>query len=122
MSLREILSLMGVNQEELLHGFCDNEALLERVMRKFPQEETYSRLAAAVEAGDAELMLNTSHTLKGITANMGFNQLYQLSADMVTSLRAGEEAKAAEIFPELAKEYRRLTALIARLDEEETEK
>ena len=49
MTLLEAMRDAGVDVAETLRRFSGNEALLERFMRAFPQDETFSALSAAVD-------------------------------------------------------------------------
>lgn len=55
-----------------------NEALLERFLKKFPQDENYQKLCAAMEASDWEAALTAAHTLKGICGNLSIAPLFDL--------------------------------------------
>ena len=93
MNLKDALELAGVDYEMTLNRFSNNAMLLERFVKKFPGDKTFQELDAAVgdkRFGDVE---RAAHTLKGIAANLGFQYLSDLSAEVVNlvrSLRQGQ--------------------------------
>ena len=102
---RERLLAAGIDVEEALGRFMGNEALLERFLRKFPQDENYSRLREAVAAGDREGALRAAHTLKGVCGNLSMTALFSLLARQVELFRAGEWEQACALLEEIAPVY-----------------
>lgn len=83
MNLKDALELAGVDYEMTLNRFSNNAMLLERFVKKFPNDKTFEELDAAVgdkRYGDVE---RSAHTLKGIASNLGFQYLSDLSAEVV---------------------------------------
>ena len=111
-SVREALCAGGVNVDEALERFMGNEALLNRFLKKFPDDANYGKLVQAVEAGDREGALTASHTLKGVCGNLSLAPLHALLTDQVGLLRAGDWDAAAALMPRLAQAYDRAVAAI----------
>lgn len=59
------LTAAGIQIEEALERFMDSEAMFERFLGKFLEDETYRQLKEALEKGDIETSIMKSHTLKG---------------------------------------------------------
>ena len=66
-SLKTQLIKAGVDVNSVLERFMGNEALLERFLKKFPQDENYQKLCSAMEARDLDAAITASHTLKGVS-------------------------------------------------------
>ena len=73
MKLLEALEQLNIDTKTLLERFSGNTALLERFILKFPQDKTFESLCTAVEVLDYDNMERTAHTLKGIAANLSFD-------------------------------------------------
>lgn len=89
MELKEALNTVGVDIEATLHRFGNNQGLLERFVRKFPQDDTYEKLKQAVVQGDLPEIERAAHTLKGTSANLGFQALSDICHEMVQTIREG---------------------------------
>ncbi len=90
MALRQALESLEVDVETTLHRFGGNEPLLERFVRKFPQDETYKNLTSAVNQWDLPQIERLAHTLKGTSANLGFQTLSDDCHELVQAIRNGE--------------------------------
>ena len=116
MTLIESLELAGVDTKTTLYRFGGNAALLERFIRKFPQDGTYAQLGEAARErryGDVERL---AHTLKGTSANLGYDQLSRHSAALVSAVRDGSTDRVEELFAPLEAEYQKVVSLIAQID------
>lgn len=92
--------------------------LLERFVKKFPNDKTFEELDAAVgdkRYGDVE---RSAHTLKGIAANLGFQYLSDLSAEVVNLVRSDHYDKdnIGIAFSRVAEEYEKVVSCVNRLD------
>ena len=116
MVLMEALERSGMDIDATLRRFGGNAALLERFIRKFPQDGTFEKLEAAVEGGRAEEIEALAHTLKGTSANLGFQELSDRCAALVNAVRAGRGAEAPELFSGVAGEHGRLMALLREIE------
>lgn len=64
-----------------------NAALVERFMMKFLEDDSYPNLCTALKAGDAQAAFRAAHTLKGVCANLSFEQLRSSSSQLTELLR-----------------------------------
>ena len=109
---RQLLLEGGVDVDEALDRFLDNEALLMRFLLRFPGDENFSRLREAMEQSDAAGAFEAAHTLKGVAGNLSMGELFRRTSARVEDLRAGDMASAEEKMPALEEAYSRtLTAL-----------
>lgn len=99
------LTAAGIQIEEALERFMDSEAMFERFLGKFLEDETYRQLKEALEKGDIETSIMKSHTLKGVTGNLSMKPLYQLTSRQVELLRAGQLEEARELMADIDRAY-----------------
>lgn len=116
MDFQEAMTQLQVDEKTLLNRFSGNRALMERFIRKFSQDQTYTELCEAKRADNADGMLRAAHTLKGITGNLGMDSLYRLCSRMVEDLRAGHMEHLEERFASIQQEYERIIQCLALLD------
>ena len=95
MNMMEELRTLGVNTDEALARFMNNESLYERMVKKFVPTAEGLPVLPLIESGDIEQAQNNAHTLKGVTGNLSLTPLYAAYSDIMTLFRAGqiEEAK-----------------------------
>ena len=87
-------------------------AMTLRFLRLFPQDGSFSALAAALRSSDTGAAFRAAHTLKGVAANLGLERLRAPASDMTECLRSGDLPGAWALYPETEEAYRQvLTAL-----------
>ena len=99
---KDRLTAADIDVDGALERFMNNEALLERFLRKFPADPNYEKLTAAFAAGDREEALTASHTLKGVCGNLSLTMLFSLlsrQVDLWAEDWDGAAALLAEIGP-----------------------
>lgn len=90
-------------------------ALVERFVGKFLDDGSYSELAGAMEAGQTEIAFRAAHTLKGVSANLGFEQLRSSASDLTELLRGKTgpmPAEAAALMEQVSRDYQMTTDAI----------
>lgn len=92
-----------------------SEAMLIRFLKKFPADQGFSALAAALEAGDREGAVGAAHTLKGLCGNLSIKPLFAGFDRQVGLMRAGEWDAAADMMPQLTQDYNRAVEAILAL-------
>lgn len=85
--------------------FMGNEAMYRRFLLKFIKDESYGKLVAAMDAGDAKGAFDAAHTLKGTSATLELNAIARTVDPVVESLRVGDLASAGRSMPELGLAY-----------------
>lgn len=114
MEMQKALALQkaGVDTEGALERFSGNSMLYERFLMKFPQDETFAKIAPALDADNFEEALRAAHTLKGVSANLGMNRLFHACSDMVSFIRNTEYGKAKAVYPETREAYEEVCRVI----------
>lgn len=115
MGLLEVLQELGMDEDELLCRFSQSRPLIEKFMRKFAEAPTCHSLAEAVTAGDGDAAFYASHTLKGVSANLGFSRLFSLTSQMAEHLRSGDSSQMQQNFNAVAHEYSRIAQRLSKL-------
>jgi len=100
MTFDEATDKIGVDKEETLRRFSGNTELMERFIKKFPEDTTFNELQEALKAKNWTDIENTAHTLKGVSGNLGFHELYTLSAALVTAIREKNYTEADKLSPQ----------------------
>lgn len=110
--LKKALSSWGADIEGAVRRFAGNEALYEKFLYKFLQDETFDSLSNAAEQSDTDEAMRAAHTLKGITGNLGLNPLFSLCSDYVNATRAGEPSKLPDLYEKIQISYQAVTQIL----------
>ena len=114
MTIKECYAAMGGDYQDVLRRFR-SEALLEKLSVKFLEDTTYQTLRSALEAENAQEAFRAAHTLKGISQNLGFTQLYQASCVLTEALRGGFLPVDEKIVKEVETAFWKTTASLKKL-------
>ena len=107
---RNLLVEAGVEVNSVMERFMNNEALLERFMRKFKDDPNYKELLDAVEKKDTERAFTASHTLKGVSGNLSLTSLQKQVSEQCEFFRAGNFDAGAAMMDDVTKEYQRVVS------------
>ncbi|MCM1084335.1 MAG: Hpt domain-containing protein [Clostridium sp.] len=110
--LREKLLDAGVNIETAMERFMNNEKLLEKFLKKFPQDPNYEELLVAVAEKRYEDAFKAAHTLKGVCGNLSLESLYENVCTVVELLRNGGGEEIETALPNVKAEYERVVAIL----------
>ena len=114
-SQKNILSSLGVNFEEVLERFVDNEELYLNCIIKFKGNDYFENFKNAFQAGNVTEAFEAIHALKGVVGNLGFKWLYEKSEEVTEILRAGSLDVSQELLFELQEEYDRVIENVNKL-------
>jgi len=103
-ALREI----GVDVDGTISRFMNNSEIYVKFLARFPDEDRVTPIHEAIAAKDYDKLLSAAHKMKGVTANLGMDQLSAKAAEIVTKVRNG----FFDGFEEDAAEVERLSKLI----------
>lgn len=106
------LSQSGIEVEQALERFMNNEALYLRFLHKFLEDENFLGIASSASSQDYDAMLTYAHTLKGVAGNLGLMPLYQQLDTLVLRLRSHQTAGMEALLLELEREYGRMCGAI----------
>ena len=73
--------------------------LIRRFIAKFLDDGNYPELCRAMEQGQTEEAFRAAHTLKGVSANLGFDRLPASSGELTELLRGRTDGIPTEAVP-----------------------
>lgn len=73
--------------------------LIRRFVAKFLDDGSYPELCRAMEQGQTEESFRAAHTLKGVSANLGFDRLTASSGELTELLRGRTDGIPTEAVP-----------------------
>lgn len=73
--------------------------LIRRFIAKFLDDGSYPELCRAMEQGQTEEAFRAPHTLKGVSANLGFDRLTASSGELTELLRGRTDGIPTEAVP-----------------------
>lgn len=105
---------IGVNIDSVMDLLGSNTGLYERLLTKFINTNpNYKGVIDSFENNDLEAAASYVHTLKSVAGNLGFSKLSQLSADILTRLRAGETSGFEDDIASLKEEYNKIKDILS---------
>ena len=106
MTVRECYEAIGGNYEDVL-GRLQNEALIRKFTLKFLDDQSYLQLKQALENKNYEDAFRSAHTLKGISQNLSFDRLYEVSNELTELLRdrTGKQQGISEAMEKVTEVY-----------------
>lgn len=110
----------GMEYEETLGRFMNKEELLERFLKRFPEDTSYRHLKERLAAGNYKEAFSCAHTLKGVTANLGLESLRRPASEITELLRYCEEQpvdsdRLREEWDVLQQNYEKLQTILSLL-------
>lgn len=109
MTIQECYQKLGGNFAQVEQRL-PSASLVKRFITKFLSDDSFSQLCRAMESGQREEAFRAAHTLKGVSANLGFDRLLS-SAGALTELLRGETGGIPESAARLLEEVKRDHAL-----------
>ena len=102
----------GVNVEEAMQRFMNNDKLLERFLIKFVSDESYGNLVKAMKEKDCDKACTDAHTLTGVTGNLALSGLNSVISEQTDHLRGKDFDAAAEMMPRVTALYEEVLGVI----------
>ena len=114
LTLRECYLLAGESYDDLLSRLGCDEKIIYNAVKEFMLDLHYIRLQRAIEKRDTETAFKAAHTMKGISANLGFTKMYSEFSLVTEELRSGNIEKATELMTRATDEYQKIIAAFKR--------
>ncbi len=118
MTIKECYEQTGSDYGSILKRF-GSESMVRRFALKFLKDGSFTELKKALADGDGETAFRAAHTLKGVCLNLGFDRLYEVSAELTETLRGHETAGSEALFAKVEEQYAALTDVLRRYEAEE---
>lgn len=115
MNIRDFYNNINSSLDEMLERVGTEERALKYV-RMFKLDPSYSELVAAIEANDLTAAFRSIHTLKGVSANLGFSSLYEVSVVLTEILRNYSGQDFSSALADVKEKYTQIIDLIGQLD------
>ena len=115
MTVRECYEELGCDFDKVLSRLV-SEALVKKFALKFLDDPSFGQLKTALADKDAETAFRAAHTLKGVCLNLGFDELYEVSAEITEKLRGRETAGSEELFQKVSQKYQKTVTAIQGLE------
>lgn len=124
MQLEECYESFGGSYKDVKSRLVKDE-LICRLVIKFLADQSYDKLAAAMEQKNYGEAFRSVHTLKGVSQNLSFDRLSQSTDRLTEALRRWEsepvdEKNCAQLFVQVSEDYAAVTDAIRRLQESDT--
>jgi len=105
MTVRELYDQIGGNYEDVCSRLMKEDRIL-KFAKMFLDDDSCPKLLEYMDQGDMENAFKAAHTLKGITANLGFEKLNLAACEITEALRNGSNVeKAKEMKPQIQELY-----------------
>lgn len=115
MELYQLYASIGSDYEVVLARFCNNRALMKRFIKSFIDDSTFKALVKAVEEKHYKEIEGQAHTLKGVSANLGFDRLHSACEEVVVCIRKEKYEETEKVFQHVQDEYNRVIAEIRKV-------
>ena len=104
MTLEQCYAQMNADYEDTIRRI-PNKKLIQKILLKFPKDESYRDLCSAMEEKRMRDAFTAVHTMKGICLNLGLRELSRAAVNLTEALRNDPTAKVPELFTELKRVY-----------------
>lgn len=102
---KEKLLGAGFDYQAAIKRFAGKEALYEKYLYRFDEDNHYEKANKAFQEGDYKTILSEVHTLKGIVGTLGMTSLFNACQAVVVAIRGCEYDKLEHLFAILKEEY-----------------
>lgn len=116
MTIKDLFTEVGTDIAVVMSRFGGNEPLLNRFIKKFPEDPSFAELKESIGTVNYEAIERSAHTLKGVAANLGFSRLSGKSANIVYAVRQQEYDSLEKLFKTLQDEYETIISYIRQID------
>lgn len=116
MTTRECYALMDADYNDTLSRLV-SDSLIRRLLFKFAESKDLELLTNAINQKDYETAFRISHSLKGVSLNLGFTKLTASSCALCEDLRDGSPSDIANALLEtITCDYQQVLSAISQLD------
>lgn len=117
MLLETFYEKTGGSYEEILGRLRSPEMIL-RFAKMYAADPSWKQLHDALDQGNAEDAFRAAHTLKGVSQNLGFTKLYEVSAKLTEELRGGKPLVHKELVDAVDQIHQTIIDNLGELDTE----
>ncbi len=115
MTVAQMYTAMGSDYNALLERL-GSERLIKKLLVKYPEDKNFDILAEGMAEKDYEKAFTGVHTVKGLSSNMGFDKLFEVSAKLSDSLKHHQYEGVEEMYEDVKKAQEEVLSLIAQTE------
>lgn len=104
MTLEQLYGKIDGNYESMVQRLRKEERIQKFVLL-FLKDQSYETFLHSWEQQNMEEAFRAVHTLKGVSLNLSFDRLFQISDKMTEALRVQNIEEATVLLPELQRSY-----------------
>lgn len=112
---KEVLLLAGIDIEEAMSRFMNNEGLMMKFLLRFPEDQSFAQMKKALEEKNADEAYQAAHSLKGLAGNLAMKKLFKVASQVVDDLRKGDLQAAEKKREALEQEYQCVLKALERI-------
>ena len=113
MTIEEFYKAINEDYNMMLERFGSPERIKKYTLM-FAHDDTYANLVKAMEVKDYETAFRMVHTLKGVSSNLCFMQLYNSAVVLTDILRAKNYSSDMDVpFIKVKEEYNKIADVLA---------
>ena len=116
MTLTAFYEAIGANYSSVLQRMGGMEKMVDKFVRKFPNDTAATELFESYEKKDFETAFRMAHTLKGVCMNLGFDKLCSSSSELTEALRDHVADNADQLLEIVRTDYNQIIDLLKQLD------
>lgn len=117
MTLRDFYNKIGSNYDVVVSLMGGSERIVDKFVRKFPNDPSAAELFRSFEEKDFETAFRMAHTLKGVCLNLGFERLRQSSSELTEALRGTVADNAPELLENVRRDYDEVVGALKEIDQ-----
>ena len=119
MDVKDCYTEFEGNYEDALNRLM-NDALIEKFLKKFLNDDSYNSLSVSIENRDYHEAFKAAHTLKGVSLNLSLSRLVASASETTEYLRDCDnkiidETVLFRLFDSVSKDYRMTVEVIEKL-------
>ena len=111
MTIEQCYELLGGSYAAVLERLMKKERV-EKFLPRISADPSFEQLQKAFESQDWQNAFAAAHTLKGISANMGFSDLNEAAGRLTESLRHGVTESSAEYYAQTDAAWQKVLQVI----------
>lgn len=116
MTLKDFYDKIGSDYNSALLRMGNSEKMLDKFVRKFPNDKTAEQLFECISKEDYQLAFRMAHTLKGLCANLGLDRLQKAASDLTEALRNQVAPNTLQLCETVRAEYEKVISGLNELE------
>lgn len=109
MDIKELYKKIGGDYDNVL-GRLSREDFVEKFALMYLKDNSFDLLLSAIESGDVVAAFRGAHSLKGVAANLGFEELRKAATELTEQLRPQNVPAEATLVEAVKKAQQKIIA------------